>query len=678
MTALFQKKTSLFGLPLILLLFMGGCATSEKGNRQQSPKPSMRDNASDHALLTNLDRPVPNPINDEIPDNFYKAVEKNTRTMSGKPGTEYWQNQGDYEIDVEILPEQKKLVGQGTITYYNNSPDTLQQIFLELSQNVHQQGAIRNEAAEITGGVNIQSFSYDDNTLEAITRQGQTGYFINGTMMVIIPDQPLLPGDSATMQATWDFTIPQRGAGGRMGYNGDNLIFMAYWYPKVRLYDDVVGWSTDPFLINAEFYNEFGNFNVDITAPQQWIVAATGNLTNADAVLRQPIHDRLKKAHNSDAVINVVDKNDFGNITRGREDGKVTWNFTAEDVNDFAFSLSKESIWDATRTPVGDRDGDGTTDYTHIDAFYRSSAPLWKKAARYEQHVIKFLSEYTGLSYPWPHMTAVEGGGIIGGGMEFPMITLTGAYQGRSPESLYAVIAHELAHMWVPMQVASNERRYGWMDEGTTTFNENQAKKEYFDKPRTDQNEFRGYTRITDTDLEGEIMRRSDYHYSGASYGTASYAKPAAVLVTLRGLLGEETFKEAYRTFMQRWQFKHPYPWDFFNTFEDVSGRDLGWFWRSWYYETWELDQAVAEVTETAEGTRILIQDYGRIPMPAEVQITTANGNTITQNISVETWLRGATSTILTLNTNSPVTKVQIDPEHKFPDVNRSNNTWEK
>lgn len=657
-----------------ILVMIGGCATTE----ETTPQQQMQSNA-DQSLPSNLDRPVPNSISGEIPNSFYNAVENNTRTFSGKPGPEYWQQQSDYEIDVEILPEKKKLIGSSTITYYNNSPDTLKQIYLELSQNLHKAGVPRSGNAEITGGVNLHSFSYDGQALQPIQRQNHSGYYINGTMMAVIPDEPLLPGSSVQMQSEWDFTIPQQGADGRMGYDSDDLIYIAYWYPKVRMYDDVIGWFTDLFLGNAEFYNEFGNFNVDITAPEQWIIAATGELTNAQDVLQDSIYQRLQQAYRSDSTMNVVSEDDFGNVTTTEKDGTLTWNFTAADVNDFAFSVTKESIWDATRTPVGDRNGDGNGDYAKINSFYRSSALLWQQEARYAQHSIKFLSEFTGLSYPWPHMTSVEGGGIIGGGMEFPMMTLMGSYQGRSPMSLYAVTAHELAHMWVPMQVASNERRYAWMDEGTTTFNENQAKKAFYpNNPNPDLTDFRSYLGITFTDLEGEIMRRSDYHYSGAAYSVASYPKLASVLVALRGLLGEETFMKAYHTFMERWQFKHPYPWDLFNTFEDVSGRELDWFWRSWYYETWTLDQAVAEVTEVENGTRIVIQDYGQIPMPAEVEITLANGDIITRIIDVETWLKGATSVIFNIDTNSAVTKVRIDPEHKFPDTDRSNNVWKQ
>jgi aminopeptidase N len=276
-------------------------------------------------------------------------------------------------------------------------------------------------------------------------------------------------------------------------------------------------------------------------------------------------------------------------------------------------------------------------------------------------------------------MTSVEGGGIIGGGMEFPMMTIIGSYRGQQAQALYAVIAHELAHMWVPMQVSTNERRYSWIDEGTTTFNENQAKKDYYPEAGNfDMGDMQNYLQIAGSDAEGPIMRWSDYHYNGYAYYIASYPKPATLLVSLRNVLGEKTFKKAFETFMQRWQYKHPYPWDLFNTFEDVSGRDLDWFWRSWYYEVWTLDQAVGNVTSSGNNTQIVIEDRGQAPMPAIIEITLADGSTITRNIPVETWLKGATRTTLTLENTGEIIRVVIDPDQQYPDADRQNNIWQK
>lgn len=660
-----------------LALIISGCAGAQQAatHKEQSPE---QDQEALHKLPSELDRMVPNPISNEVPKAFYNAVEKGTRTMSGKPGTNYWTQWANYDIDVEVIPSDTLVKGSSTITYYNNSPDTLNGLMMSLAQNLHKEGAERSSPQEVTGGVNLHNIAINDSQLNQLrSRNDPSGYAVNGTLLYLRPETAVNPGDSVTIAVDWDFKVAQQGASGRMGYSKDNLYYIAYWYPQMRVYDDVIGWETDQFTGNAEFYHDFANYNVDITVPEQWMVASTGQLTNGGDVLTDKIYQRLQKAHNSDSVVHVVEKDDFGSVTKSPEDGTVTWNYNAKNVRDFAFSVTKESMWDATRANVGDRDGDGQDDYSNINAIFRSSAPLWTEGAKYTQHSLSFLAKYTGLSYPWPHMTSVEGGGIIGGGMEFPMMTVIGDYRGASAQSLYAVIAHELAHMWVPMIVSNNERRYAWMDEGTTTFNENQAKKAYYpDGEDFDQKEFESYLQIVGTGAEGPIMRWSDYHYNGWAYGTASYSKPGSMLVVLRNLLGEETFNKAFREFIDRWKYKHPYPWDMFNTFEDISGRDLDWFWRSWYYEVWALDQAVGTVSTTANTTRIVIEDHGQVPMPATVQITFADGSTTTKTIPVETWLKGETQVALSIE--GEASKVVIDPDMDYPDADRSNNSWKK
>jgi aminopeptidase N len=367
---------------------------------------------------------------------------------------------------------------------------------------------------------------------------------------------------------------------------------------------------------------------------------------------------------------------DFDNATRAGAGGRLQWRFVADSVRDVAFSVTRRSNWDATRTAVGDHNGDGRPDYTRINSFWRPTAPRWIHVARYSAHAISFLSRYLALPYPWPHMTAVEAGDIIGGGMEFPMLTLIGDYTQRGDSALYYVTAHELAHMWFPMIASSDERRYTWMDEGTTTFNENNARTDFYPGRNHHLDDQRTYLQIAGTEDEGEIMRRSAYHYTSDAYGIASYSKPATVLVALRAILGEELFNRAYREYLQRWKYRHPYPWDMWNTFEDVSGRDLDWFWRGWYFETWTLDHAVSRVSRRAQATDVVIADHGRIPMPTHLAITFADGRTERHDVPVEHWLAGYRVAVLAVN--GDVTRVEIDPMRAFPDVNRHNNVWSR
>ncbi len=662
-------------LPMVLAAFLFvGCA----GPQQTTDESQTTVQEKTTQKPSDMDRMVANPITEEIPNAFFNAADRGTRTMSGKPGENYWTQWANYDIDVELLPADTLVKGSATITYYNNSPDTLDALYMELAQNLHAEGAQRSSPQEVTGGINLHKVGLNGDELSQIqSRRDSKGYGVNGTLLLIRPESAVAPGDSAEIQVNWDFKVPQRGASGRMGYNEDNLFYIAYWYPQMRVYDDVVGWMTDQFTGTSEFYHDFADYNVDITAPTQWMVGSTGQLTNGQDVLVKDIYQRLDKAHKSDTVVSIVTEEDFGSVTKSPEDGTLTWSFKAEKVRDFAFSVTKESKWDATRASVGDLDGDGEEDFTNINAIYRSSAPKWTDGAKFTQHAITFLSEQTGLSYPWPHMTSVEGGGIIGGGMEFPMITIIGDYNNQPSQALYAVVAHELAHMWIPMIVSNNERHYAWMDEGTTTFNENQAKKAYYPNgPDYDLNDINSYLQITNTDAEGPIMRWSNHHYNGFAYGVASYPKPASVLVSLRSILGEETFTKALHEFIDRWKYKHPYPWDMFNTFEDVAGQDLDWFWRAWYYETWTLDQAVGNVSTKEGTTSIVIEDRGQAPMPANIEITKSDGSTLSHTIPVDTWLKGATQEVITVE--GEVTKVVIDPDKNFPDTNRQNNSWQR
>ncbi|MBW3628537.1 MAG: M1 family peptidase, partial [Gemmatimonadetes bacterium] len=389
-----------------------------------------------------------------------------------------------------------------------------------------------------------------------------------------------------------------------------------------------------------------------------------------------PVLQRLRLAERSDTVVHVVTAADLSGATRAGPGQTLRWTFRADSVRDVAYSVTRASVWDAARTAVGDRDGDGSTDFARVDAIYRPTAFRWAQAARYAQHSVRFLSQYTGFSYPWSHMTAVEGGGIIGGGMEYPMMTLIGDYSTAGESALYGVVVHEIAHMWVPMIVSTDERRYSWMDEGTTTFNENQARRDFFPGVDPLSSDRSGYIAAARGREEGEIMRRSDYHYPGAAYVVATYNKPALVLEALRGVLGEETFSRAYREFIARWAFRHPYPWDLWNTFENVSGRDLDWFWHSWYFETWILDQAVESVVSEGGGTRIVIEDRGKVPMPVLLSIRLASGEQLRREIPVESWLAGARSASITVP--GQVTQVEIDPELRFPDADRANNRWSR
>ena len=649
------------------LLLAAGCASAPR--TAPAPVPDTGAGAGERAA----------PPGDSIAPSaeFSRAVARGTRTTTGEPGPRYWQQWASYSIDARVVTAAKRIEGTARIVYYNRSPDTLASLHVDLTQNVHAPEAVRNEPMETTGGVTLTRVAVNGGTLAEGTGPGAR-YRVAGTRLVVVPRERVLPGDSVTLAIDFGYAIPQAGVGGRMGYDGDDLLFLAYWYPQMAVYDDVVGWHPDPFRGTAEFYHGFGRYEYTVDVPAGWIVVGTGRLVNEAEVLAPAVRERLARAAESDSVVAVVAEPDLGApVTAPGSGGRLRWRFRADSVRDVAFSVTRASVWDAVRASVGDRDGDGDEDFTRVDAIYRPSATRWREAARHGRHAITFLSRQHALPYPWPHMTAVEARQIIGGGMEYPMMTLIGDYSEADDTALYGVIAHEFAHMWVPMLVSTDERRYSWMDEGMTEYIEQLAKQDRYPGTNFIRGEQDAYARFALTGAEGPIMRWSDFHYSSGAYTIASYYKPASALAALRAVLGEATFDRAYRAFLGTWKYKHPYPWDFFDSMERVSGRELDWFWRAWYAETWLLDQAVESVEAEDDGeTRIVVANLGRTPMPVLLSITREGGEVLRREIPVDVWLSGERTTSIEIPEGTAVTRVEIDPEHAFADVRRANNVW--
>jgi len=625
--------------------------------------------------LAALERPVANPI--VASPGYRRAVERGTRTTTGVPGPNYWQQSARYTIAARLDVPAKRLEGTTRIVYRNASPDTLRRLYLQLIQDSHREDAVRHYPMEVTGGYTFTRVAAGGQNLQ-VAQGGLRGpgYAVQMGSMAVFPPAVVAPHDSVTLELDWSCRIPQRG--GRYGWNGDNFFFLAYWYPQMAVYDDVVGWQTDPFMGVAEFYSGFAEYDVTLDVPQGWVVQGTGRLLNEREVLPEAVIRRLRQAEASDTVVHILTEQDFGpgRATVESPDGRLRWHFAADSVREAAYVVASASLWDAVRSSVGDRNGDGRPEYTRAEAFFRAAYPRWRQGARYAQHAITFHSRNMALPYPYPHATAVEGEGIIGGGMEYPMMTMISGFNEASDTALYGVINHELAHNWVPMIVNVDERRHGWMDEGTTSFNDDQASADFYPGYSTERYEFENYVARARTGEEGALMRYSDYLDNVGHYGVYAYQKPASLLISLRGLLGNEAFYRAYRGYLNAWAFRQPKPWDFFNYFNASSGQDLSWFWRTFYYETWSLDQSVASVTAGPRGTEIVVRDLGDAPMPARLTITLASGDTLQREVPVETWLAGTRTATVTVPRGREVVRVEIDARGEFPDISRKNNLW--
>ena len=659
-----MRRSLLFGALASALLFSLVSVALGPAHAQVPEAPA---SPTEDALLPN--RPIPYPVTP--PPAFERAIENGTRTPSGAPGPNYWTNTADYTIDATLSPATRTLRGTMTVEYQNNAPNALQQVAFHLRQNLHKQGATRNRPVQITGGLEVSAVEYGGQPLVERTAQrfqeDVPGYVIRDTRMFVTLPDSIPSGGSATFAMSWSFEVPASGAP-RMGQDGE-AFYLGYWYPQLAVYDDLEGWVAEPYQGDGEFYMGYGSYDVSVTLPDGWLVGATGTLQNPGEVLSAQTRERLAGVTGPDSIVTIVgpDERAAGTSTRQSPTGTLTWRFSAENVRDFAFGASDAYVWDATLAETGDAD-DGSA---RIHALYRPDASAWDRGAEFGRFSIEHLSDMI-MPYPYPHMTLVEG--IIGGGMEYPMITLIGG--NRTYRSLFGVTYHEISHMWFPMVVGTNEKRYTWMDEGTTTFNTAVGEADFFEDAQPWLNAQRYYMSLAGTGYEEPPMRHADnYTYGSPARGVASYTKPGIYLHALRGFVGDEAFFEAYRAYADRWAYKHPTPHDLFNTFEDVLGRDLDWFWTSVLYETWTVDHAVADVADTEEGVRVTIADEGRTPLPVLLRVTYADGSAASRTLPVGPWLQGARTTTAQFPAGD-VLRVEIDPQRYYPDTDRSDNTW--
>lgn len=616
------------------------------------------------------------------PPAFTHAVARGTRTRTGHPGASYWQQYARYQLSASVDTASKVLTGSGRIRYYNRSPDALKRVALHLYQNLYAPAAQRNRVVAVTGGIAVGKLAANGTRLAALPTTDTTsvGYRVDGTIAWLNLATPLAAGDSIALDIDWSFTVPPLAGSPRMGQDGE-VFHLAYWYPQVAVYDDVNGWQTDQYMGTGEFYMGYADYDVTLRVPAGWLVVATGDLLNPADVLSSTVRSRLDRLRAGrgavdSGIVHVVtaDERGPGRATAaGGSGGMLTWRFSASQVRDFAWTASSHYVWDAARVSVGDANGDGVGDFPLVHALYRPQYTLWRETARYARHSIDFLSRFL-WPYPYPHMTVIEGL-AVGGGMEFPMTTfITGS--PRDSVALQSVTIHEIAHMWFPMIVGSDEKRNMWQDEGLTSFNDWNGSVEFF--PGISPETLMGttYERIARAGTELEIMRHGDHYMRDSPRTVAAYDKPMVLLHALRGLLGEETFMRAYREYGRRWINRHPQPQDLFNTFNDVTGRDLSWFWRTWFYETWTLDQAIAGVERSGNRLFVTVEDRGLAPMPTQLAITRTDGTTERAEIPVDVWLRGQTRAVHVVENASTVTRVEIDPERVFPDLDRANQSW--
>ena len=596
------------------------------------------------------------------------------RLGSGAPGPKYWQNRADYDLHATLDTGATTLRGTLRLRYTNNSPDTLGFIWMQMEQNAFSDKSLnsfifpqesRFGARGFEGGDIVEHFD------QLNTRAGTKTALktrVEGTMMKVDLAEPLAPGKVAMFDVAWHFLIPEHGAD-RMGRDG-SLYELAQWYPRVAVYDDVHGWNIEPYLGQGEFYLEYGDFDYAVTVPAGYIVAGTGELTNARDVLTADQLGRLRRAAKSDSTVQIISAAELqSGAARSKTAGTLTWKFHAKNVRDVAWAASPEFVWDASSWK-------GHMAY----AYYRPTAvETWKDAADMSCMSIMEYSERW-VEYPYPQISAIEG---PISGMEYPMV----AMENRSTDKydLYNVVTHEIGHMWFPMIVGSNERVHMWQDEGfntfINTFSEARRYPEKGDQMARALGE-RGYVEgAMKQNVDGPIEVNPD-RINPALLGLEAYVKPSVGLQLLRQeIMGPAAFDDAFRTYAERWKFKHPTPADFFRTMEDVGGRRLDWFWREWFLENPHFDQAIdtvaTKVTGDTTDVAVMYGNRARGVLPIHARFTFSDGSVESYDYPAEVWSTNATHYVRRYRfVGKKLTDIELDPDKRLVDLNRDNNRW--
>lgn len=576
-----------------------------------------------------------------MPSEIKQAYEKGTRSYDGKPGANYWHNTVDYNIKVTIVPSEKLIDGYEEVFYYNNSPDEIKSLVVRLYGDAYKKGNPRASAInekDIHGGiqladVTINGLSYDLDDRKVTQRRG--------TNITFKLQEPLKSGATLTFKVSWKQKIPSF-TRVRTGAYDSSTFFVAYWYPQIAVYDDIFGWDNLNYTGLAEFYNNLGNYDVEIIAPKDFIVWATGTFENADKVLPKDIYDKYNKARSSKEVIHIITSS---NIEDGFRMSSNTWHYTASEVTDFAIALSDHYLWDAAMQLVAERQ-------VLISSVYPvDTTENFSDHVEMQQKIMQHFSEdIPGIPYPYEAFTTfitMTGGG----GMEYPMMANNGG-PGRG------LTIHEMFHTYFPMYVRTNERRWAWMDEGWANNNTALVTYRYF---KNDYEIANVFSRLIPKNTMGTIadlpLITSSEFLTHANYGYASYPLPAMVYAILHQHLGEEMFLNCYQDYIRRWAKKSPTPYDFFYTFENVSGQDLSWFWKPWFFEFGVADVAI----QSFEKDKLTVVNQGNKLVPLFVEVDYKNGDSLLISHSAHIWADGNNEIKVSIPNYEKVQKILVN-----------------
>ncbi|MFZ4707740.1 MAG: M1 family metallopeptidase [Bacteroidales bacterium] len=612
------------------------------------------------------------------------------RSASGEPGEAYWQNRADYVINAALDDTRNTISGTVTITYTNNCPQALSFLWLQLDQNAFRENSralgsqlttdslITKSKKKYIGGYQIEHIQIIKGADNQAKNTDAT-YLVTDTRMQLFLPEPLPSGKKLTFSIKYSYTIPEyfysSFSANRTDilYTKNGAIYsIAQWYPRLCVFDDIEGWNTLPYLGQGEFYLEYGDYLVSLTLPSAYIVEASGELINPEEVMTATQLKRWNQAHNSEQKVTIRSSEEITNITSRPSKPSCTWKYKITNSRDFAWTASKSFVWEGIRInlPSGKK-AFGVSVYP-IESKQPNS---WERSCEY----IKFSIEYFSKQwYEYPYPCAVNVASNVDG-MEYPGIVFCS--ESDTGNTLWSVVKHELSHTWFPMIVGSNERKYGWMDEGVNVFIDNLAESSF------NNGEFKGYLAEElpfeqyFSDSLMPVMTRPD-GMNGDVLWKTQYLKTAYLLSLLRNqIIGADRFDFAFKKYTHDWAFKHPAPWDFFNSINNSTGEDLTWFWKAMIMENYKLDQAITGMkyvnNNPAEGALITITNLEKAAMPMAVEITTADGHKIVETFPVEIW-EYQNCFVFKTKTMKEIRSIVIDPDKVFPDVNRVNNIWKQ
>jgi Peptidase family M1 domain len=597
---------------------------------------------------------------------FNKAIINQTRTITGKPGKNYWQNRGDYSIKVNFDPISNMLSGDEIITYYNNSPDTLREVIIRLYPDLYKEGVARlNEIDEkdLNEGVSIDSFQIGNEIISNFSHPGKA--FHKNTNLFIKPEEYILPHSKVEFYVRWHYTV-NTGSQERTGMVDRGSYFIAYFFPRVAVYDDIDGWDDWSYNGIQEFYNDFGNFNVDISVPKDYVVWATGNRINPGEVFSNAIIKKIKIASTSTKIVHVIEDSDYVKNDIFSPINAGSWRFSAKDVTDFAFAISNHYLWDVSSVVVDSSTGRRTLAEAAYNRIHRDYFDVANQA---HQAVYYMCNYYPKYPFPFDHETVFDGTDQ----MEYPMMV----NDNPTPTHKDAVqlTSHEIFHSYFPFFMGINETQYAWMDEGWATIGESLISS-LMGEPE-DEGIFSKirYEEISGTDKDVPLITNTKL-YSDDAYLANSYGKAGICYYVLQDLLGDKLYFKALHQYMNDWHGKHPIPYDFFYSINNASGRNLNWFWNKWFFDWVYPDLSIKSIEKSGSGSKITIENKGGLPLPVHLIITFLSGKRYLLKATAQVWKDGNSEKMF--QTKYPVAEIsKVELGNEFiPDKYRGNNLW--